>query len=56
MYRAKFGLELEGGEVGFIDFAEAEGVGGEAFASFDFDIIAYDALLAKNSSPHCQQL
>ena len=35
-YRAKFGLELEGGEVGFVDFAEAEGVGDEAFASFDF--------------------
>ena len=35
--RAKFGLELEGGEVGFVDFAEAEGVGDEAFASFDFD-------------------
>ena len=34
--RAKFGLELEGGEVGFVDFAEAEGVGDEAFASFDF--------------------
>ena len=34
--RAKFGLELEGGEVGFVDFAEAEGVGDEPFASFDF--------------------
>lgn len=31
------GLEVEGGEVGFVDFAEAEGVGDEAFASFDFD-------------------
>ena len=30
------GLEVEGGEVGFVDFAEAEGVGDEAFASFDF--------------------
>ena len=29
-------LEVEGGEVGFVDFAEAEGVGNEAFASFDF--------------------
>ncbi len=35
--RAIFSLELEGGEVGFVDFAEAEGVGGEAFTSFDFD-------------------
>ena len=35
--RAKFGLEIEGGEVGFVDFAEAEGVGDEAFMSFDFD-------------------
>ena len=34
--KAKFGLEFEGGEVGFVDFAEAEGVGDEAFASFDF--------------------
>ena len=31
------GLEFEGWEVGFVDFAEAEGVGDEAFASFDFD-------------------
>jgi len=30
-------LEIEGGEVRFADFAEAEGVGDEAFASFDFD-------------------
>ena len=30
------GLEVEGGEVGFVDFAEAEGVGDEAFTSFDF--------------------
>ena len=30
------GLDVEGGEVGFVDFAEAEGVGDEAFASFDF--------------------
>lgn len=30
-------LEVEGGEVGFVDFAEAEGVGDEAFVSFDFD-------------------
>ena len=37
--RAKFGLELEGGEVGFVDFAEAEGVGDETFVSFDFDKI-----------------
>ena len=50
------GLEVEGGEVGFVDFAEAEGVGGEAFASFDFDIIAYGAWLAKYSLPHGQQL
>ena len=35
--RAILGSEIEGGEVGFIDFAEAEGVGDEAFASFDFD-------------------
>ena len=34
--RAKFGLEFEGWEVGFVDFAEAEGVGDEPFASFDF--------------------
>ena len=34
--KAKFGLEFEGGEVGFVDFAEAEGVGGESFTSFDF--------------------
>ena len=54
--RAKFGLEFEGWEVGFVDFAEAEGVGDEAFMSFDFDIIAYGALLAKYSLPHCQQL
>ena len=30
------GLEVEGGEVGFVDFAEAEGVGNKTFASFDF--------------------
>ena len=30
------GLEVEGWEVGFVDFAEAEGVGDETFASFDF--------------------
>ena len=35
--RAASGLEFEGEEVGFVDFAEAEGVGGEAFTSFDFD-------------------
>ena len=35
--RAKFGLEFEGGEVGFVDFAEAEGVGDEAFSSFYLD-------------------
>ena len=35
--RAKFDLELEGGEVRFVDFAEAEGVWNEAFTSFDFD-------------------
>ena len=35
--RAKFGLEFEGGEVGFVYFAEAEGVGDETFVSFDFD-------------------
>ena len=29
-------LEFKGGEVGFVDFAEAEGVGDEPFASFDF--------------------
>ena len=50
-------LEFEGGEVGFVDFAEAEAevIGDEAFTSFDFDIIAYGALPAKNSSPSCQQ-
>ena len=48
-------LEFEGGEIGFVNFAEAECVGDEAFMSFDFDIITYGALLAKNSSPHCQQ-
>ena len=37
--RAKFGLEFKGWEVEFVDFAEAEGVGDEAFASFDFDKI-----------------
>ena len=37
--RAKSGLEFEGGEVGFVDFAQAEGVGDEAFASFYFDKI-----------------
>ena len=31
--RAKSGLEIEGGEVGFVDFAEAEGVGDKAFES-----------------------
>ena len=35
--RAKLGLEVEGWEVGFGDFAEAEGVWDEAFAFFDFD-------------------
>lgn len=35
--RAVFGSEIESGEIGFVDFAEAEGVGNEAFASFDFD-------------------
>ena len=30
-------LEIEGGEVGFVDFAEAEGVGNEAFTSFYLD-------------------
>ena len=35
--RAVFGSEVEGGEVGFVDFAEAEGVGDEDFMSFDFD-------------------
>ena len=34
------GLELEGWEVGFVDFTEAEGIGVETFVSFDFDIIA----------------
>ena len=53
--RAVFGSEFEGGEVGIFDFTETEGVGDEPFASFDFDIIAYGALLASNSSPHCQQ-
>ena len=33
----KINSEIEGGEVGFVDFAEAEGVGDEAFVSFDFD-------------------
>lgn len=32
--RAKSGLEFESGEVRFVDFVEAEGVGDEAFASF----------------------
>ena len=49
-----WGLEFECGEVGFVDFAEAEGVGDETFVSFDFDIIAFGALPAKNSSPSCQ--
>ena len=31
------GLEFEGGEVGFVDFAEAEGVEDEACTSLDFD-------------------
>ena len=31
------GLEFEGWEVGFVDFADADGVGDETFASFDFD-------------------
>ena len=35
--RAKSGLEVEGGEIGFVDFAEAEGVGNEAFTSFYLD-------------------
>lgn len=30
-------LEFEGWEVGFVGFAEAEGVEDEAFTSFDFD-------------------
>ena len=34
--RAESGLEVEGWEVGFVDFAEAEGVGDKTFASFDF--------------------
>ena len=34
--RAKLGLELEGREVRFVDFADSEGVGHEPFASFDF--------------------
>lgn len=29
-------LELEGGEVGVVDFAETESVGYEAFSPFDF--------------------
>ncbi len=29
-------LEFECWEAGFVDFAEAEGVGGESFTSFDF--------------------
>jgi len=37
--RAVFGSEFEGGEVGFVKFAEAEGIGDEAFASFDFNVI-----------------
>ncbi len=32
-------LKFEGGEVGFINFAEAVGVRDEAFASLDFDVI-----------------
>ena len=36
-YRDKFGLAFEDGEVEFVDFAEAEGVGDETFVSFDFD-------------------
>lgn len=35
--RAVLGLEIEGWEVGFVDFAEAEGIGDKAFTSFDFD-------------------
>ena len=53
--RDKKDLEVKGREFGFVDFAEAEGVGDEPFASFDFDIIAYGALLAKKSSLHYQQ-
>ena len=30
-------LEIEGWEVGFVDFAEAEGVGDETFTSFYLD-------------------
>ena len=30
-------LKFKGGEVRFVDFAEAEGVWNEAFTSFDFD-------------------
>ena len=30
-------LEFKGGEVRFVDFAEAEGIWNEAFTSFDFD-------------------
>ena len=30
--RAKFGLEVEGGGIGFVDFAEAKGVGARASA------------------------
>lgn len=37
MVRAVFGSEIKGGEVGFVDFAEAEGVWNEAFTSFNFD-------------------
>ena len=29
-------LKFKGWEVGFVDFAEAEGVGDKTFASFDF--------------------
>ena len=32
-----WGLEFECGEVGFVDFAEAEGVGDETFMFFYFD-------------------
>ena len=47
--------ELEGREVGLVDYAEAEGIGVEAFVSFNFDILAFEALLAKKSSPSIQQ-
>jgi len=55
LHFATVGSEIKQRKVGFIDFAEADGVGVEAVASFDFDVTASSTLLAKNSSPDCQQ-